>query len=640
MEKWKQGTASLLIAAMLTAGTPLRTTVLAAEGGVVPELPAEISAAVKYVPYSIMLQGTDMDSENQLTFTMASGELPEGVEVRPNGEIYGIPKEAGSFTFTVQMEDSSHELQNADVTYTLEVLENTDENVDASTDMGYEVLDRVPDMESLNDCLNAYAELLHNYVPRYDDLNWKFSLGYVDEDDIPELFISEGSAHFCGVDVYTYYDNTAKLINHFSESGCLEYAPKQNLIDSFYQGMGYITNHFYCIKNGEGIPTISFDKYDGKSPYWKIDDIDVNEEEYENRLAEIVSNYDWTEFTYDDALVPSEENIRQMLEVPDGVIETNTYADQVFRSNGHIVEFIGLWLDGEKLVRDEDYIVEEGSVKATVFEKTFQRAGSGVHTLAQEFRVDGDQGKQLKRTAQNYRVQERRPVSSASVTVQTTTSTPTPAPVVTTPAPVTITPAPVVATPAPVTTTSSPVVITPTIVAVPDTTIPDTANVTPPIPTTPDTAEDITPVQWNNLQIGDIVTFTGTTHYYSANATTPNFCTPGRARVTGIYPEGRYPIQLIAIQGEGSTVYGWVDPADIMETDGSTNAEVLNVSGIVPGASVTVRSGARTYTGESLMWYVYTIPYTVMEVSGDRAVIGLNGVVTAAMNINDLILAE
>lgn len=66
-----------------------------------------------------------------------------------------------------------------------------------------------------------------------------------------------------------------------------------------------------------------------------------------------------------------------------------------------------------------------------------------------------------------------------------------------------------------------------------------------------------------SLKVGDIVEFTGTTHYYSANATKPSPCKPGPAKVTQLY-NGKHPYQLIAVKGGGSSVYGWVDEKDIL----------------------------------------------------------------------------
>ena len=79
--------------------------------------------------------------------------------------------------------------------------------------------------------------------------------------------------------------------------------------------------------------------------------------------------------------------------------------------------------------------------------------------------------------------------------------------------------------------------------------------------------------------------------------------------------------------GGGSTVYGWVDASDI-QVDGA----------ITVGAKVKVNKGTKTYTGGSLASFVYNNTYTVMQMDGDRAVIGQNGVVTAAINKKDLTL--
>lgn len=54
------------------------------------------------------------------------------------------------------------------------------------------------------------------------------------------------------------------------------------------------------------------------------------------------------------------------------------------------------------------------------------------------------------------------------------------------------------------------------------------------------------------------------------------------------------------------------------------------------GDKVTVNSGSKTYTGGGLASFVYSTVYTVIQVNGDRVVIGLNGVVTAAVNAANL----
>ena len=59
---------------------------------------------------------------------------------------------------------------------------------------------------------------------------------------------------------------------------------------------------------------------------------------------------------------------------------------------------------------------------------------------------------------------------------------------------------------------------------------------------------------------------------------------------------------------------------------------------IAKGSTVKVKAGAKTYTGGGLASFVYANTYTVLELSGDRAVIGQGKAVTAAINIKDLTL--
>ncbi len=129
--------------------------------------------------------------------------------------------------------------------------------------------------------------------------------------------------------------------------------------------------------------------------------------------------------------------------------------------------------------------------------------------------------------------------------------------------------------------------------------------------------------------VGDVVTFTGTKHYVSSNSTNGKSCKPGKAKVTAVAKSGKHPYHLIWTSGGGSDVYGWVDATDI-----KTEA----TAAIVKGSTVKVKKGAKTYTGSGLASFVYSNTYTVMEVSGSRVVIGQGGVVTAAVNIQDLTL--
>lgn len=140
--------------------------------------------------------------------------------------------------------------------------------------------------------------------------------------------------------------------------------------------------------------------------------------------------------------------------------------------------------------------------------------------------------------------------------------------------------------------------------------------------TTPDTNAAL------EYAVGDVVTFKGTKHYASSNGTNGKRCKPGEARVTSVAKNGKHQYHLIKTTGSASTVYGWVDAADIAKASAA----------IAKGSKVKVNKGAKTYTGGSLASFVYSTVYTVMQIDGDRVVIGKDGVVTAAVNIKNLTL--
>ena len=86
-------------------------------------------------------------------------------------------------------------------------------------------------------------------------------------------------------------------------------------------------------------------------------------------------------------------------------------------------------------------------------------------------------------------------------------------------------------------------------------------------PTTPAPAPAATTTQTGGAyKVGDIVDFIGSKHYTNANAASGPSCKPGKAKVTNVYPSGKHPYHLVAEKGGGSTVYGWVDTADISKT--------------------------------------------------------------------------
>ena len=82
---------------------------------------------------------------------------------------------------------------------------------------------------------------------------------------------------------------------------------------------------------------------------------------------------------------------------------------------------------------------------------------------------------------------------------------------------------------------------------------------------------------------------------------------------------------------------GWIS-LDFVQKITSGKVETITTSSeIKKGDKVKVKQGAKTYTGGSLASFVYSTTYDVIEVNGDRVVIGKGKTVTAAIHKNNLI---
>ena len=96
-----------------------------------------------------------------------------------------------------------------------------------------------------------------------------------------------------------------------------------------------------------------------------------------------------------------------------------------------------------------------------------------------------------------------------------------------------------------------------------------------------------------DLKVGDIVEFTGDTHYTNSNAATGVKCKPGTAKITSIAKGAKHPYHLIKEAGGGSTVYGWVDAADIATSGGEEVYTVVAGDMLWGIAQKKLGSGAR-----------------------------------------------
>ena len=129
----------------------------------------------------------------------------------------------------------------------------------------------------------------------------------------------------------------------------------------------------------------------------------------------------------------------------------------------------------------------------------------------------------------------------------------------------------------------------------------------------------------SSRKVGDVVTINGV--YTSSSSDKKLNPAVKTGTITKILTGAKNPYLL----NDGNI--GWINESCIV---GSSKVTVSN-SNISKGDKVKVKTGAKTYTGGSLASFVYSTIYDVIEVSGDRVVIGKGNAVTAAVHKNNLI---
>ena len=104
----------------------------------------KIRDGIKFVHYSSLIQTNYMYGTGDIEFKITSGRLPNGMKIKPNGEIYGVPTEVGEFTIGVTATNKTSNLSDSK-TYTFKIEPNTNENVEAANmdDQGYALLNRL-----------------------------------------------------------------------------------------------------------------------------------------------------------------------------------------------------------------------------------------------------------------------------------------------------------------------------------------------------------------------------------------------------------------------------------------------------------------------------------------------------------------
>lgn len=81
------------------------------------------------------------------------------------------------------------------------------------------------------------------------------------------------------------------------------------------------------------------------------------------------------------------------------------------------------------------------------------------------------------------------------------------------------------------------------------------------------------PTEPLKFKAGDIVEFTGNTHFANSCASSGPACTPGKVKITSVFKNGYHQYHVIGVADGGSSAHGWVDAQDVRACDADIATE-------------------------------------------------------------------
>lgn len=147
----------------------------------------------------------------------------------------------------------------------------------------------------------------------------KFSLAFIDDDEVPELLVFEDNSHAAGVDVYTYYQDEVTELGEFGSSGEMQYVERGGMIFSNFTGMGEAFSMFFRLDEGTADLVNSLHSrsdYEGWTyvgDCYEIDGVIVSEEIFEAKWDELYRSHEYVLIGYEDGIAIKEEEIATLL---------------------------------------------------------------------------------------------------------------------------------------------------------------------------------------------------------------------------------------------------------------------------------------------------------------------------------------
>ena len=159
----------------------------------------------------------------------------------------------------------------------------------------------------------AYNQYLKNYNGGTYGEHFRFELVYFNNDDIPELFVSEENAHFGSVKILTYTNGKVVQIYEGGKYGTLNYIERNSIVVESDLHQGIVTGYVKRIGD-DGTAEVLFSHTDNEGAvpedssdvYYKIGDENVSKFVYEMEVF-IKMPEDTSEFC--DGIPMTTENI-------------------------------------------------------------------------------------------------------------------------------------------------------------------------------------------------------------------------------------------------------------------------------------------------------------------------------------------
>ncbi len=194
---------------------------------------------------------------------------------------------ASLFMITGCSQKSADNSENKENTETATSASITQEVVDSIsvTEVSASVSATESEIENMPAWQRAYRNKLYDIINSDNYIADKafFSIYDINNDDIPELFISKDDCHAAACNVYTFTDYLIDLGGYGSWGNC-QFYPNKNILHGGYTGQGEYHNHYYRLNNDGSMSELIYfyDNSGGiQETVYKINDVEVTEEEYE-----------------------------------------------------------------------------------------------------------------------------------------------------------------------------------------------------------------------------------------------------------------------------------------------------------------------------------------------------------------------